>query len=92
MLWVYGHYNLFNSLSAGTSDIYVRFWHLKKVPVLKKLTFYIPKEFIFRIMHYNNKNHNIEQYLKIIMDYHLDYLFCKQVRETKRFLILIINQ
>ena len=41
-LWVYGHYNLFNSFSIGTvfrrqnlTSIDVRFWRLKTFPALK---------------------------------------------------------
>ena len=44
MLWVYGHYKLFNSFSAGTdfrrqnlTSKDVRFWRLKTVPALKGL-------------------------------------------------------
>ena len=50
MLWVSGHYNLFNSFWAGTvfirqnlTSIDVRFWRMKTVPALKGLLSYFGK-------------------------------------------------
>ena len=44
MLWVYGHYNYFNSVSTGIdfirqnpTSVDVRFWRMKTIPALKGL-------------------------------------------------------